>query len=149
MMRIFIVSSVALYREGLAALLARRDGIDVVGVAADTSEAAQVLLNAKRAPHVVILDMSLVDSLSAARWLIDEVPQVHVFAITVPNRERELLAAGQGTEVRVHLQYSPPLGKLGAGLATLAGHRPSRLVTQALAEVKRYLELGRPVVLAS
>jgi uncharacterized membrane protein len=55
---------------------------------------------------------------------------------------------GQGTEVRIHLQYSPPLGRLGAGLAALAGQRPSRIATQALASVKRYLEIGRPVVLA-
>jgi uncharacterized membrane protein len=55
----------------------------------------------------------------------------------------------QGTEVRVHLQYAPPLGRVGSAAATLSGHRPSVLVREALRDIKRYLEIGHSVVLTA
>jgi two-component system nitrate/nitrite response regulator NarL len=95
LMRIFIVSQISLYREGLSALLDRRDGMEVIGVAADESEAVDMLLGARLAPDIILLDMSRPDGVTAARWLIDEVPDVRVFAITVPNHEREVVACAE------------------------------------------------------
>ena len=51
--------------------------------------------------------------------------------------------ADQGTEVRVHLQFAPPLGRVGAGLATLSGHDATALVRDGVDGIKRFLELGR------
>jgi len=56
---------------------------------------------------------------------------------------------GQGTEVHLHMQYSPPLGHLGSGLATVLGHGAERTVRESLHAIKRYLELGRHVALAA
>jgi uncharacterized membrane protein len=53
--------------------------------------------------------------------------------------------AGQGTEVFVKMQYSPPFGRVGAGLARLFGRGADQVVTQCLRDIKRYLELGRQV----
>jgi DNA-binding NarL/FixJ family response regulator len=94
-MQILIVSGISLYREGLAALLAERDGIEVVGIADDESHAARMLRSATPAPDIVLLDMSAPDSLSAARWLTEEVPDARVFAITVPNRASEVVACAE------------------------------------------------------
>lgn len=55
----------------------------------------------------------------------------------------------QGTEVRVHLQYAPPLGRVGAAAAALSGHAPAALVREALRDIKRYLEIGHSVVLTT
>jgi uncharacterized membrane protein len=55
--------------------------------------------------------------------------------------------AGQGTEVFVHMQYSPPFGRVGAGLASLFGRGADGVVDQCLRDIKRYLELGRQVTL--
>ena len=55
----------------------------------------------------------------------------------------------QGTEVRVHLQYAPPLGRLGTAVAGLSGRSPSAVVRAALADIKRYLEVGYDVVLTA
>jgi uncharacterized membrane protein len=55
--------------------------------------------------------------------------------------------AGQGTEVLVHMQYSPPFGRVGAGLAGVFGHGADQVVSQCLRDIKRYLELGRHVTL--
>ena len=47
-----------------------------------------------------------------------------------------------GTRVRVHLQYSPPGGKLGAAVAWLSGEEPSLQVRDDLRRFKALLETG-------
>ena len=49
---------------------------------------------------------------------------------------------GRGTEVRVHLQYNPPGGKLGAAVARMFGEEPSIQVMEDLRRFKRLLETG-------
>jgi uncharacterized membrane protein len=49
---------------------------------------------------------------------------------------------GRGTEVRVHLQYNPPGGKLGAAVAWMLGEEPSIQVMEDLRRFKRLLETG-------
>jgi uncharacterized membrane protein len=44
--------------------------------------------------------------------------------------------------VRVHLQYSPPGGKLGAAVAWLAGEEPGIQVREDLRRFKALLEAG-------
>jgi two-component system nitrate/nitrite response regulator NarL len=67
--RVFIAAHVRLYREGLAEILAREEGMDVVGTAGERGEIrAQV-----RAlqPDVVLLDPALPESMEAVRELAD------------------------------------------------------------------------------
>jgi uncharacterized membrane protein len=47
-----------------------------------------------------------------------------------------------GTRVRVHLQYSPPGGKLGAAVAWLSGEEPNLQVRDDLRRFKALLEAG-------
>jgi uncharacterized membrane protein len=51
-------------------------------------------------------------------------------------------AGNRGTEVRVRLQYSPPAGKLGAGIAWLLGHEPSQTIKEDLRHFKQLMEAG-------
>jgi uncharacterized membrane protein len=46
----------------------------------------------------------------------------------------------RATEVQVHLQFAPPFGRLGAGLASLSGKDASTLVRRGLADIARRLE---------
>jgi uncharacterized membrane protein len=48
----------------------------------------------------------------------------------------------RGTRVRVHLQYSPPGGKLGAAIAWLFGEEPHIQVREDLRRFKSLLEAG-------
>jgi uncharacterized membrane protein len=48
----------------------------------------------------------------------------------------------RGTEVRVQLQYSPPAGKLGKGIAWLFGEEPSQQIHEDLHRAKQLLETG-------
>ena len=50
--------------------------------------------------------------------------------------------APSGTRVRVHLQYSPPGGKLGAAVAWLFGEEPNVQVRDDLRRFKALLEAG-------
>ena len=47
-----------------------------------------------------------------------------------------------GTRVRVHLQYDPPGGKVGAMVARLFGEEPNQTVREDLRRFKRLLETG-------
>jgi uncharacterized membrane protein len=49
---------------------------------------------------------------------------------------------GRGTQVDVHLQYDPPGGKVGAGLATLLGSNPAKAIREDLRRFKQILEAG-------
>lgn len=47
---------------------------------------------------------------------------------------------GRGTTVHVRLQYSPPFGRVGAGLASAFGNGADAVVRQALQDIKQFLE---------
>ena len=49
---------------------------------------------------------------------------------------------GGGTEVRVHLQYNPPAGRMGAALAWLFGEEPSLQIREDLQRFKQLIETG-------
>jgi uncharacterized membrane protein len=48
----------------------------------------------------------------------------------------------RGTELRVQLQYSPPAGRLGKGIAWLFGEEPSQQIHEDLHRAKQLLETG-------
>ena len=48
----------------------------------------------------------------------------------------------RGTVVRVHLQYSPPGGRLGAAIARLFGEEPNTTVREDLRRFKQLMETG-------
>jgi uncharacterized membrane protein len=51
-------------------------------------------------------------------------------------------APARGTEVRVRLQYDPPAGKIGAGVAWLLGEEPSQTIREDLRRFKQLMEAG-------
>jgi uncharacterized membrane protein len=53
--------------------------------------------------------------------------------------------AGQGTEVRVELQYRLPAGRLGAAVAKLLGEHPEQQVRDDLRRFKQVMEVGEVV----
>jgi uncharacterized membrane protein len=49
---------------------------------------------------------------------------------------------GRGTQLTIHLQYAPPLGRLGATAAMLFGAEPSQMIREDLRRFKQQLEAG-------
>jgi uncharacterized membrane protein len=62
-----------------------------------------------------------------------------ISAGTVGFRE---LPSGRGTEVRVRMQYEPPVGKAGATLAWMLGHDPASAIREDLRRFKQLMETG-------
>ncbi len=55
---------------------------------------------------------------------------------------------GRGTEVRVRIEYNPPLGPIGATFAKLFGEEPSQQVEDDLRRFKQVLETGETATTA-
>lgn len=47
-----------------------------------------------------------------------------------------------GTRVRVHLQYSPPAGRVGAAIARVFGEEPNQTIREDLRRFKQLMETG-------
>jgi two-component system nitrate/nitrite response regulator NarL len=90
MTRVFVVAAVRLYRDGLAASLPRREGIEVVGTAKSWAEGAADVLASK--PDVVLLDTALADGPSAIWEIVHAAEGIKVIALAVSESEREVIA---------------------------------------------------------
>ncbi|MEO8678867.1 MAG: response regulator transcription factor [Vicinamibacterales bacterium] len=90
MIRVLIVASTWLYREGLAQLLAAHDAFTVVGTAADRHQAAVEIR--ERQPGVVLLDLATPESAAIIRELKALAPEVPIVAIAVPDLEADVLS---------------------------------------------------------
>jgi DNA-binding NarL/FixJ family response regulator len=88
--RIFIVARVRLFREGLAAILPRRDRITLVGTAESWAECADELRALE--PDVVLVDMAAADGASAIREIVTGTDGVKVVALAVSESEQDVVA---------------------------------------------------------
>jgi uncharacterized membrane protein len=59
--------------------------------------------------------------------------------------EFEPAPGGRGTIVRVNIQYNPPGGRIGAGIAKLLGKEPGQQVQDDLRRFKQIMEIGEVV----
>jgi DNA-binding NarL/FixJ family response regulator len=88
--RVFIVSGVRLYHEGLSWNLVREGSLEVVG-AAEPSRATIDSLESLD-PHVIVLDMAMPGCLDLARELRARLPGIKLVAFAVDNVDCELVA---------------------------------------------------------
>ena len=91
LMRVFLISTVALHREGLAEVLARRDGIDVIGTTADPADVPPEQAGERT---IVVLDMSGFESVDTAAR-VARASDARVLAINVLSRERDVIACAE------------------------------------------------------
>jgi DNA-binding NarL/FixJ family response regulator len=80
--RILVVDDHAVVREGLRALLAAEEDMEVVGEAQDGQEG--VALAVKTSPDVVVMDLSMpvLNGLEATRRILKRLPQARVLVLT-------------------------------------------------------------------
>lgn len=98
-LRVLVADDHALFRHGVANLLAAEVGFEVVGEAVDGRQALEMALELM--PDVVLMDVSMpvMDGLEATRRIKAEVPAVRVVILTVADGERTVLeAARSGAE---------------------------------------------------
>jgi two-component system, NarL family, nitrate/nitrite response regulator NarL len=126
--RVFILTDIRLYREGLAALVDRQAGMQVVGTAA--AQHATVAALRERSPDVVLLDMAMLDSVATLQSLIAALPDAKVIALAVPDTDGHVVACAEGGVAG----YVPRDGDISALLSAIdSAGRGELLCTPQLA----------------
>jgi two-component system nitrate/nitrite response regulator NarL len=93
MKRVFIISEVRLYREGLARLLRRDQRLEVVGAADDVPDALEHLAGLDASPDAVLLDVPAPAGLEGLAQLGAAVPTARIIVLNVSDRDEPALIA--------------------------------------------------------
>jgi len=91
--KVMVVDDHALFRRGIATVLANEKNIKIVGEAADGLEAIEKA--EKLAPDVILMDLNMprCSGLEATQVLHTKMPQVNILVLTVSDNEADLFAA--------------------------------------------------------
>ena len=93
MTRVFIISEVRLYRDGLARLLRRDQRLDVVGSAGDVPDALEALAGTDEPPEAVLLDAPALASPESLRQLEAAVPTARIIVLNVSDADEQAVIA--------------------------------------------------------
>lgn len=91
--RVLVVDDQDLFREGVVTLLSARDGLEVVGEAADGREAVEAV--ARLRPAVILMDlrMPVLDGVAATREIAERYPESRVIVLTTFDDDEEVFDA--------------------------------------------------------
>lgn len=149
MIRVFIVASVRLYREGLADVLGRQPGIDVCCAAADVSSFFD------NPPcdgaDVALLDITVEGSLAAVRRASSRVDAPRIVAVAIPDDDREVIACAEAGVVG-YVTCDEPLTDLLHAIESAArgeAHCSPRIAATLLHRVRALAQAATPVPRAS
>ncbi len=92
-LRVLLVDDHALFRAGIASLIALNEAIEVAGQAEDGTEALELARKLK--PDLVLMDlhMPVMDGIEATRRIRTELPDVKVVMLTVSDQDKDLFEA--------------------------------------------------------
>ena len=90
---VVVVAEVRLYREGLAASLAGRPGLRVLGAVSNRDEALAISSAAR--PDVIVIDMSMRDALQLVRAIRNQDPRIRVVTFAVEESEGDIVACAE------------------------------------------------------
>jgi len=91
--QIFIAEDHQLFREGLKAMLNKREDLEIVGEAEDGLEAVRRIRKAK--PELVLLDLSMpkMGGISVMKEVKRELPETRILALTIHESDQYVLEA--------------------------------------------------------
>ena len=139
MVRVLVVDDHQRVRDGLQALLATTDDIQVVGTAADGQQALDLATDTD--PDVVLMDISMpgMDGIQATRRLLERLPEMRVVMLTSFADEQLLMEAVDAGAVGYLVKDADPLEVIGGVRAAARGDSP------VSGKVARALLTRRPV----
>lgn len=88
-----VIAPVRLYREGLADVLARHPKLEVVGIGCGVDDGVARI--GERVPEVVVLDVSLPESVAAIRRILEIAPATRIVALAVPEADDAVIACAE------------------------------------------------------
>jgi DNA-binding NarL/FixJ family response regulator len=113
--RVFLAARVRLYREALAEIIARQDGLEIVGASGDRQEILARV--AELRPDVVLLDPAAAESSDLIGRLVRSALPVKVVALTSSESEPEVIAYAEAG-VSGFVTYDESIDEL---VATIVG----------------------------
>jgi len=119
--RVVVADDHPLFREGLRALVADSPETELVGVAADGSEAVAVALEQR--PDVVVMDLRMpgLNGVDATREIVAAVPDVAVLVLTMVEEDASIFAAMRAGARGYVLKGAEPATILRSILVVAAG----------------------------
>ena len=93
MIRVLIVSSIRLYREGIRQMLGRCPGLAVVGAKSDGRDLAAEIRDLQ--PHVAVVDATVADGHAVVRDIRRSAPAVAIVALGIDEEEDEVVACAE------------------------------------------------------
>jgi len=132
--RVLVADDQATVRDGLVTLLGLADGIEVVGAAADGTEA--VLLAERTRPDVVLMDLRMprLDGVEATARIVAAAPEIAVLVLTTYADDASLAGAlragarGYLTKDAGRAELAAAVRSVASGQATFAKEIADRLV---------------------
>jgi two-component system nitrate/nitrite response regulator NarL len=91
-LRVVIIAAVRLYREGLAAELARR-GWDVVGAVGDIAPGSELVRQLR--PEITLVDIGPPETIERLPELVNVVSATKILALGVPERPADVVACAE------------------------------------------------------
>jgi len=133
--RVLLADDHALFRRGVASLLAAESDFDVVGEAVDGRQAVEMARELM--PDVILMDiaMPVMDGLEATRRIKAEIPYVRIVIVTASDGERNLFEAIKSGAQGYLLKKIEPQALYGTLRGVVRGEAPlSRVMAGRLLE---------------
>ena len=146
--RVLLADDHALFRRGVASLLAAESDFEMVGEAADGRQALEMARELM--PDVILMDISMpvLDGLEATRRIKAELPYVKIVILTATDGEHSLFEAVKAGAQGYLLKKIEPQALRGTLRGVMRGEAPmSRMMAARILE--EFARQGRAPALAS
>jgi len=122
--RVLIADDHALFRRGVASLLAAESGFEVVGEAVDGQQAVDMARELM--PDVILMDISMpvLDGMEATRRIKAEIPYVRIVILTASDGDRNLFEAVKSGAQGYLLKNIEPQALYGTLRGVVRGEAP-------------------------